>query len=320
MNQLNAAPFTCQRQATTAPVTSGTSSMPQAPCSRGITRFACGCCFVRVPDFLQSRPSLVPLPASCACSAASRIIWLRGAGLIHAERLLGQEVAGGGVGARAAAHADVAEFAAAALAFEVVVVAQLLEDLRVVPDFGEALLAQVAGQRRQIAAGENFAFVREEANAGSRQAAFGHGVHVAGMSAGMSGVSDRRCRRPASARFRWSPAWSCRSGRCRERWPAASGRSLRGRPCGRRLCAAAPRGSNAARRWPSTRCRLPATDRKTSSACARILPAAPSARRRYPRRIPPAPAGRYAARRRPGGAPGPARRATGAHCGARWWC
>ena len=43
--------------------------------------------------------------------------------LIHAEWLLGQEVAGGGEGASAASHADVAEFAATALPFQVVVVA-----------------------------------------------------------------------------------------------------------------------------------------------------------------------------------------------------
>src|ERR1700674_3342370 len=46
--------------------------------------------------------------------------------LVDAERLLVEIVAGGGIGTRAASHADVAELAAAALAFQVIDIAQLI--------------------------------------------------------------------------------------------------------------------------------------------------------------------------------------------------
>jgi hypothetical protein len=49
--------------------------------------------------------------------------------LIHAERLFREEVSGGSVSARSATHADMTEFAAATLPFQVVVIAQLAEDL-----------------------------------------------------------------------------------------------------------------------------------------------------------------------------------------------
>ena len=41
MKSASAPPFTLERSAATAPVASGTSSMPHAPCSRGITRAFC---------------------------------------------------------------------------------------------------------------------------------------------------------------------------------------------------------------------------------------------------------------------------------------
>src|ERR1019366_6480525 len=84
---------------------------------------------------------------------------VRGARLIDAERLFRQEVAGGSVRPRAATHANVAELAAAALSFQVVVVAQLGENVGVVPDFRETLLAQVTRVCRQISAGEDLALV-----------------------------------------------------------------------------------------------------------------------------------------------------------------
>ena len=54
----------------------------------------------------------------------------RRAGLVYAERLFRQEVAAGSISPRPASHADVTELAAAALPFQVVVVAQLVENDR----------------------------------------------------------------------------------------------------------------------------------------------------------------------------------------------
>jgi hypothetical protein len=68
-------------------------------------------------------------------------------GFVHAERFFVHVVSRGGVGARAATHADIAEFATAALPFQVVDVAQFVEDHGVLPDVGEGLLLQVTGQR-----------------------------------------------------------------------------------------------------------------------------------------------------------------------------
>lgn len=116
----------------------------------------------------------------------------RRARLVHAEGLFGKKVAAGGKGARAASHADMAKFAAAALPFQVVIVTQLIEDHRVGPDVGKALLAQIASQRRQVAAGEDFSLMRDKAHARACKAAFGHGIHVAGMSPRMTRVTNRR--------------------------------------------------------------------------------------------------------------------------------
>ena len=58
-------------------------------------------------------------------------------------------------------------------------------------------LPQVTRNRWQIAAGENFAFVGNEAHARSRQAALRHGVHVAGMASRMSAVTHRWLHHPA---------------------------------------------------------------------------------------------------------------------------
>ena len=114
------------------------------------------------------------------------------AGFVHAEWFFGKEVSGGGEGAGATSHANMTKFTTPALPFQVVVVAEFVEDRGVGPDVGEALLAQVTGESGQIAAGEHFAFVRDEADAGTGKTAFGHGVHVAGVSAGMAGVSHGR--------------------------------------------------------------------------------------------------------------------------------
>ena len=110
---------------------------------------------------------------------------------VDAEWLFIEIVAGGGKGARAASHANVAELAATALAFQVVDVAQLIEYHRVFPDIGERLLFQIPGQSRQISTGINLALMRNETDGGSGQASLGHGVHVGRMSARMShGLAD----------------------------------------------------------------------------------------------------------------------------------
>jgi len=117
---------------------------------------------------------------------------VRGAGFVNAERLFRQKIAAGGEGARAATHAHVTELATAALSFEVVIVAKRSKYGGIVPNLGKALLAQIAGKRRQITAREDFAFMRDETHTGAGQAALGHGIHVARMTARMASVSDRR--------------------------------------------------------------------------------------------------------------------------------
>src|SRR5215471_1926284 len=62
---------------------------------------------------------------------------VRRLGLVHAEGLLVEIVAGGGKGAGAASHADVAELAAATLPFQILGIAQFIEDGGVVPNVGE---------------------------------------------------------------------------------------------------------------------------------------------------------------------------------------
>ena len=99
--------------------------------------------------------------------------------LINAERFLVQIIAGGRERPRAATHANVAEFAAAALAFQVVAIAKLLKYRGVLPDFFQALLMEIA-RHRQITAGINFASIGDERHARAGQAAFGHGLHVPG--------------------------------------------------------------------------------------------------------------------------------------------
>src|SRR5215467_3528085 len=108
--------------------------------------------------------------------------------LVNTERFLGEKISRCGKRTSAAAHANVTEFAAAALPFQIVVMAELMEDCRVGPNVGKALLAQVARKRRSVTAGEAFSFVRDEAHASSGQAAFCHGVHIV-WPPRMAGVS-----------------------------------------------------------------------------------------------------------------------------------
>src|SRR5579864_139753 len=115
--------------------------------------------------------------------------------LIDAERLLIHEVAGRSVSASAAAHADVAKFAAPAFTFQPIAVAELCKHCRIVPNICECLLAQIARQRGKVSAGINFALVRDEAHARPRQAALRHCVHRVGparVTTGMSVCSGRK--------------------------------------------------------------------------------------------------------------------------------
>src|SRR5271166_5654813 len=132
----------------------------------------------------------VSVPGLCFGRFTHHLV--RSAGLIHAEWLLGEEVTGSCERASATSHAHVAELAAAALPFQVIVIAEHGEDRRFVPDFRKALLAQIAGDRGQVPAREYFAFMRDEADAGSGEAALGHRVHIARMAARMAGVFCRR--------------------------------------------------------------------------------------------------------------------------------
>src|SRR5215831_7533084 len=95
-------------------------------------------------------------------------------GAVGAERLFGQERAGRGIRPRAAAAANRVVAAIVALAFERLRIAELLEDRRVVPDVLERLHARVAGGDRQVPAGIDAAFVRDEADARAGEAAARH--------------------------------------------------------------------------------------------------------------------------------------------------
>ena len=69
---------------------------------------------------------------------------------VNAKRLFRVEVAGDAKCTGSAAHADLLKFAIAALAFKVIEVAQVVEKFGIVPNFGEALVAQVAGFQEKL--------------------------------------------------------------------------------------------------------------------------------------------------------------------------
>src|SRR5665811_1524077 len=73
-------------------------------------------------------------------------------GLVHAVGLFGQIVAAHLVGASSTTSADAPIFADAALALELVDVAQVLEERCVTPDLRERLLLHVAGDHVEVAA------------------------------------------------------------------------------------------------------------------------------------------------------------------------
>ena len=76
-----------------------------------------------------------------------------------------------------AAGADFLEFTQATFAAQQIRFAQFGKEGGILPDFGEGLAADVPGCHRQVAAGEDLAAMADEGDAGTGQAAFGHGVH-----------------------------------------------------------------------------------------------------------------------------------------------
>src|ERR1051326_6317820 len=98
---------------------------------------------------------------------------------MDAKRSLGHVIAARVViRARAAAETHALEFAHAALALELAVVAQTREEGGVFPDVAEALLLDVVRADRQVAAREDVAGVRDETNLAAGQAALRQRSHV----------------------------------------------------------------------------------------------------------------------------------------------
>src|SRR5476649_1103569 len=93
---------------------------------------------------------------------------------IRTERLLREKTSRRRVGTGAAAAAQRLIAALAALPFERVRVAQLLEHRRVVPDVLEGGLPRAAGADREVTAGVDIAFVGDEADGGAGEAAARH--------------------------------------------------------------------------------------------------------------------------------------------------
>ena len=87
--------------------------------------------------------------------------------LVDTEGFFLEHVAGGGVSACPASHADIAKLATAAFSFQIGGIAQKPESAGVLPDVGKSLCFQVAGRYREIAAGIDVAFERDEADAGA---------------------------------------------------------------------------------------------------------------------------------------------------------
>ena len=85
--------------------------------------------------------------------------------LIDAVRLGGQGVAGDGVGSGTAAAADVAVFADAAVALELVGVLQLAERRVVLVDVHDRVVRKLPAAQRQEAGGVDFALVVDEHHA-----------------------------------------------------------------------------------------------------------------------------------------------------------
>ena len=81
---------------------------------------------------------------------------------IGAARLFRKGVAAESVGPGSGASTNLLEFAGAAFAFQLRSIAQVAEERRLAIDTFEALLAYSSRGEGQKAAGENFAFMRDE--------------------------------------------------------------------------------------------------------------------------------------------------------------
>ena len=113
-------------------------------------------------------------------------------GLVDAAGLLGERVAGNGVGAGAGAAADLLVLAGAAFAFQLAGVAQRFENRRVAVDLAERRLADVARVDGQKAAGVDVAHMGDEEEAlavvdAAGGPTGGAGVRVGGGCAGLVG-------------------------------------------------------------------------------------------------------------------------------------
>jgi len=98
---------------------------------------------------------------------------------MRAIRLFCQIIAADGKRSCPAAHADFGEFAAAAFAGEVGFVAQVGENFAVAPDLRQGSALHVAAADGEVAAGKDFAGVRDETDRLAGEAAFAHGRHIA---------------------------------------------------------------------------------------------------------------------------------------------
>src|ERR1035437_9676994 len=112
------------------------------------------CAFSVPPCLCGNRPFWRQEAYRSACDFRRRNIFLLfqtfRLRFVDAEWLLIEIVAGSRISTRAATHANVAELAAAALALQVVGIAQLIEHHRTLPDVGERLLFQIPCQGRQV--------------------------------------------------------------------------------------------------------------------------------------------------------------------------
>src|SRR6478609_576055 len=77
--------------------------------------------------------------------------------LIYAEGFRSHKISSRCVGTRTASHAHMAELAASALPFQSIVVAKSMEDIGVLPDVRERLLAKISGKSWEVSAREDFA-------------------------------------------------------------------------------------------------------------------------------------------------------------------
>ena len=98
--------------------------------------------------------------------------------LIAAEGFLGQKVAGGLIGSRSAAAANLSEFTCTAFAVQVVEVAQGEKDVGSVPDLDKRCLGDVTAVYVQKTAGLHDPDMRDETKPRTSQASPGKRIHT----------------------------------------------------------------------------------------------------------------------------------------------